>query len=69
MARPIEEKSTFNKLHVRRKFQIVKKYKHTKQLFVTINEGKCNAILMYDQHKELIRVGVEVKSERLSDKS
>ena len=40
VVRLIEEKSTFNKLHERKIFLIVKKYKHPTDLFVDIKYGK-----------------------------
>ena len=66
----IQEKSTFNKLHERKHFEIVKKYEHPTDFFVDIKDGKLDAILNCENsYKDLIQICVEIKSERISDKN
>ena len=65
----IEEKSTFNKLHERKKLLDVKQNKHPTDLFVDIKHGKMDSTLnCRNSYKDSIQIGIEVKCECLTEK-
>ena len=57
MVHRIEEKSTFDKLHQRKHFEIVKKYEHPTDFFVDIKDDKLDEILNCENlYKDLTQI-------------
>ena len=70
VVRAVEESKTFGKLHERKIFKILKKYDNPTDFFIDINQGKLDSILnCLNSYKNLIQIGIEIKSERISDKN
>ena len=69
MVHLIEEKITFNKLYERKNFRIAKNYKNPTDLFGDKKHGELDLILnCQNSYKDLIQIGIEVKSPRLIEK-
>ena len=64
-----EEKSCFREKYARKFFSIKKSYNHPKDLFLDIKHGKYDNILYcQEKYRDFIQVGLDVKSERVTEK-